>query len=83
MDALKLGEKAREHLEATAPRSLAHGYEKYILTDGESCLIVRSDYRPAPGQMVFFCSIKNGLAVSELHRKGKELERLEPSPQTN
>lgn len=71
MNAIQFGATAKEFFESFMPRNIVHGYEKYIVCDGVNCVVVRSDFRPQPGQMVFLCSIKNGLAVAELYRTGK------------
>ncbi|WP_421794922.1 hypothetical protein [Haliscomenobacter sp.] len=74
MNALQFGQKAKEHFESIMPGNITHGWEKYVATDGENCLLVRSDYKPEPGQMVFLCSIRNGIACAELYRTGKAKE---------
>jgi hypothetical protein len=72
MNAIQYGQTAKEHYESIAPGNISHGWEKYIATDGVACLIVRSDYRPKPGEMVFLCAIRNGVAMVELYRTGKQ-----------
>lgn len=74
MNALQFAQVAKDHFESIAPKNIAHGYEKFVTTDGEKCLIVRSDYRPKAGEIVFHCSLKNGIPCAELYRTGK------PSP---
>lgn len=71
MDVLKFSERAVEYFEAIAPKNIVHGYEKFVLTNGQTCTIVRSDYRPRQGEMVFLCSIRNGIPMVELYRTGK------------
>ena len=71
MEALKFGQTAKDHFESIMPGNVTHGWEKYVVTDGETCLLVRSDYKPEPSQMVFLCSIRNGTACVELYRAGK------------
>ena len=72
MNAIQFGQTAKEHYESVAPGNVSHGWEKYIATDGANCLIVRSDYRPKPGEMVFLCAIRNGTPMVELYRSGKQ-----------
>jgi len=72
MNALQFAQVAKDHFEAIAPKNILHGWEKYVATDGENCLIVRSDYRPKPGEIVFHCIIRNGLPSVELYRTGKQ-----------
>jgi len=71
MNALLFAQVAKDHFEAIAPKNILHGYEKFVVTDGVNCLIVRSDYRPRAGEIVFHCSIKNGIPCAELYRTGK------------
>ena len=71
MDVLKFGQRACDFFDSTAPKNIMWGYEKYILTDGQDCVIVRSDHKPEPGKMIFLCSIKNGIACAELYRKSR------------
>jgi hypothetical protein len=72
MNAIQFGAIAKEHYESVAPGNISHGWEKYVATDGANCLIVRSDYRPKPGEMVFLCAIRNGTPMVELYRTGKQ-----------
>lgn len=71
MNALLFAQVAKDHFEAIAPKNIVNGYEKFVVTDGVNCLIVRSDYRPKAGEIVFHCSIKNGIPCAELYRTGK------------
>jgi len=71
MSALLFAQVAKDHFEAIAPKNIAHGYEKFVVTNGSDCLIVRSDYRPRAGEIVFHCIIRNGLPSVELYRTGK------------
>ena len=71
MNALLFAQVAKDHFEAIAPKNILHGWEKFITTDGVNCLVVRSDYRPKAGEIVFHCIIRNGLPSVELYRTGK------------
>ena len=71
MNAIQFGAIAKEHYESVMPGNILHGWEKYVATDGANCLIVRSDYKPKPGEMVFLCAIRNGTPMVELYRTGK------------
>jgi hypothetical protein len=71
MNAIIFGATAKDFFESFMPRNIVHGYEKYILCDGSDCVVVRSDFRPQPGQMIFLCTIRNGVAMVELYRTGK------------
>ena len=71
MNAIQFGQTAKEHYESIMPGNISHGWEKFITTDGVNCLVVRSDYRPKAGEIVFHCIIRNGLPSVELYRTGK------------
>lgn len=71
MNAIKFGAIAKEFFESVMPGNIVQGYEKYIAVDVTGCVIVRSDYRPNPGEMVFLCSIRNSKPMVELYRAGK------------
>ena len=71
MNAIAFGQTAKEHFESIMPGNISNGWEKFVVTDGVNCLIVRSDYRPKAGEIVFHCSIRNGIACAELYRTGK------------
>ena len=72
MNALLFAQVAKDHFESIAPKNIAYGYEKFVTTDGVNCLIVRSDYRPKAGEIVFHCMIRNGIPCAELYRIGKQ-----------
>ena len=71
MNAIQFGVTAKEHYESIAPGNVSHGWEKYVCTNGSDCIVVRSDYKPKAGEMIFLCSIRNGVAMVELYRAGK------------
>ena len=71
MNAIAFGQTAKEHFESIMPNNISNGWEKFVVTDGANCLIVRSDYRPKDGEIVFHCQIRNGIACAELYRTGK------------
>ncbi len=75
MDAIQFSKIAKDHFESIMPKNISNGWEKFVTTDGLDCLIVRSDYRPKPGEIVFHCSIRNGIASAELYRTGKQLTK--------
>lgn len=72
MNAIQFGQTAKDHYESVMPGNVSHGWEKFVATDGANCLIVRSDYKPKPGEMVFLCAIRNGTPMVELYRSGKQ-----------
>lgn len=79
MNAIQFGQTAKDHFESIMPGNISNGWEKFVCTNGTDCIIVRSDYKPKDGQMVFHCQIRNGLASAELYRTGRALVTPEPA----
>ena len=59
MTTLELSKVAQAYYEGLKAPSLAQGWEKYVATDGEQCLFVKSDYEPKEGEAVFFLTTRN------------------------
>jgi hypothetical protein len=72
MNILKLSKVAQDYYESTRGKTLYSGYEKNILTDGERCLFVKSDYEPAAGEVIFRCRTINQNTVIDLYKKGEK-----------
>ena len=58
MTILQLSKIAQAYYEGLKAPSLAQGWEKYVATDGEQCLFVKSDYEPKEGEAVFFLATR-------------------------
>lgn len=58
MTELKLSKVAQEYYEGLRAKSIVQGWEKYVATDGEQCLFVKSEYDPKPGEAVFFIATR-------------------------
>jgi hypothetical protein len=54
------------HYENLRSRNLVSGWEKYVLTNGNECLFVDSNYLPQKGEYLFYCTTRNGLTLCEL-----------------
>ena len=50
---LQLSSVAKSYYEGSIPKN-TFGMEKYVATDGENAMFVKSDYQPAPGEVVFY-----------------------------
>lgn len=59
MSILKKSKVALDFYEGYRARNIVSGFEKFVLTDGESCLFVNSDYEPIPGEVVFKMDTRN------------------------
>lgn len=71
MNLLQLSAVAQEYYEGLRAPSLAQGWEKYVATDGTTCMFVHSDYNPQPDEAVFFISTRNRKTSCQLY-KSKE-----------
>lgn len=58
MTIIQLSRIAQAYYEGLKAPSLAQGWEKYVATDGEQCLFVKSDYEPKEGEAVFFLTTR-------------------------
>lgn len=74
MTLLELSSVAREYYDGLRSRNIAQGWEKYVATDGTSCMFVRSDYDPQPGEAVFYIVVRNFNTSVQLYKKGKGYE---------
>ena len=72
MDIMNLAKVAQAYYEGLRAPSLAQGWEKYVATDGNTCMFVHSDYHPQPGEAVFFLAVRNRKTSCQLY-KHKEL----------
>lgn len=68
MDTLKLADSAKRYYEKTKAKSVYHGWEKFVLTNGIECIFVNADYEPSDGEAVFYLRTQNGNTVCELKK---------------
>lgn len=69
MKLLDMSQAARQYYERLRAKSLAQGWEKYVATDGYTCLFVNSSYDPQPGEAVFFLSTRNFNTSVQLYKQ--------------
>lgn len=69
MTIIQLAKVAQAYYEGLKAPSLAQGWEKYVATDGEQCLFVKSDYEPKEGEAVFFLTVRNRRTMCELKKE--------------
>lgn len=72
MTTLELASIAQSYYEGLRAPNLVQGWEKYIATNGETCLFVKSDYDPLPGEAVFFLTTRNRNTMCQLYKVGRE-----------
>lgn len=68
MDIMNLAKVAQAYYEGLKAPSLAQGWEKYVATDGKTCMFVHNDYNPQPGEAVFFLSTRNRQTSCQLYK---------------
>lgn len=68
MRILELSKIAQAYYESLMAPGLLQGWEKLVATDGCQCCFVHSDYRPNPGEAVFYLCVKNKCVLCELKR---------------
>lgn len=68
MNEIELAKTAQAYYEWLRAKSLAQGWEKYVATNGTTCMFVHSDYTPQPGEAVFFLSTRNRNTSVQLYK---------------
>jgi len=68
MTILQLSKHAQSYYDRLKAPSLAQGWEKYVATDGTTCLFVNSNYEPQSGEAVFFLSTRNRNTMCQLYK---------------
>lgn len=56
---LPLAAKAQEYYAALIDSSIVQGYEKFVATNGVTCVFVDSDYNPEAGEALFRLCVKH------------------------
>ena len=65
---LQLSSVAKSYNEGSIPKN-TYGMEKYVATDGENAMFVKSDYQPAPGEVVFYIKRMRSELYCQLYRE--------------
>ena len=68
MSLLDLAAAAQTYYEGLRALSLAQGWDKYVATDGTTCMFVKSDYEPQGDEAVFFLTTRNRFTSIQLHK---------------
>ena len=71
MKLLELSRRAQAYYERLRAPRMAQGWEKYVATDGTTCMFVNSSYDPQPGEAVFFLSTRNFNTMCQLYKVGE------------
>lgn len=68
MTIIQLSKVAQAYYEGLKAPSLAQGWDKYVATDGEQSIFVKSDYEPKEGEAVFFLTVRNRNVACTLYK---------------
>lgn len=70
MNLLEKSAIAQKHYESVRSKTLVHGGEEFVATDGINCLIVGRDYIPETADIIVFkLDTRNMLTKCELFRQ--------------
>lgn len=69
MTILELSKKAQDYYNGLRALTCASGWEKYVLTNGETCMFVDSNYEPQAGEVVFYLQTRMRNTMCELHKQ--------------
>lgn len=72
-DLLKLSKVAEQYYNVRKKKGLPSGWEKYVCTDGQQSMFVKSDYEALPGQAVFYLFTRNFQTVCQLYKNGDDV----------
>lgn len=72
MNLLELSSVAQAYYEGLRAPSLAQGWEKYVATNGNTCMFVKSDYQPQPGEAVFYLVTRNRNILCQLYKSAEQ-----------
>jgi hypothetical protein len=72
LNILQLSAIAQDYYENLRSRSMLHGWDKYVATDGEHCMFVHSDYEPRRNEAVFFLTTRNKFTSVQLHKQWQQ-----------
>lgn len=87
VDLLKLSKVAEQYYNARKKKALPSGWEKYVCTDGQQSMFVKSDYTPLEGQAVYYLFTRNFQTVCQFYKNGDDMpgadleQEDEPGPQ--
>lgn len=68
MNLLQLSAVAQAYYDSLRAPRMPQGWEKYIVTDGHTCMFVHSDYNPQLGEAVFYCVVRNRNVCCQLYK---------------
>ncbi len=69
MSILKASKIAEDYYNSAKPKTIASGFEKTIVTDGENCIFTTTDYNLQEGEHMFQASTRNGNTILKTVKK--------------
>lgn len=69
---MELASVAQAYYEGLKAPSLAQGWDKYVATNGTTCMFVKSDYEPQDGEAVFFLTVRNRNTSCQLYKTSEK-----------
>lgn len=86
MSIIEMSNMAVRYYDSLKKKGLPQGWEKYVATNGQSCIFVKSDYEPKENEAVFYLQTRNFQTLCQLYKRGDDLpdadaaEGDEPGP---
>jgi len=77
MNTIALAKVAQAYYDGLKAPSLAQGWDKYVATDGENSIFVKSDYEPKKGEAVFFLTVRNRKTCCTLYKEYRRFQLQE------
>lgn len=68
MNLLQLSSVAQAYYDGLRAKSCPQGWEKWVVTDGQTCMFAKACYEPQPGEAVFYCVIRNRNICCQLYK---------------
>ena len=73
MDIIQMSNRAVYYYDSLKKKNLPAGWEKYVVTNGQNCLFVKSDYIPKKNEAVFYLQTRNFRTLCQLYKRGDDL----------
>lgn len=77
IDVLKYSAVAESYYNRLKKKGLPSGWEKWVATNGDRCVFVKSDYKPLANEAVFYLQTRNFNTLCQLYKRGDEQQEQE------
>lgn len=82
MDIIYMSNRAVYYYDSLKKKNLPAGWEKYVVTNGQNCLFVKSDYIPKKNEAVFYLQTRNFRTLCQLYKRGDDLPDSDVADET-